>query len=202
MVDEAVGGFTAALFEAIVIVLLASAFISLGVRAGLVVAISIPLVLADHLPGHAWTSEHFAATHLARRADHRARPPGRRRDDHRRDDGGAAGGRRRATQGGDPVYTSTAFPMLTGTLVTVAGFSPDRPQRQRGGRVHLHACSSSSRSRCWCPGSSRCCSRRCSASPSCRRRCGATPSDRPAFFARCSEPRWSRRCSGAGSRSA
>ncbi len=38
-------GFTRALFEAIVIVL-AISFISLGMRAGLVVAISIPLVLA------------------------------------------------------------------------------------------------------------------------------------------------------------
>ena len=36
------------------------------------------------------------------------------------------------------VYTSTAFPMLTGTLVTAAGFVPDRPQHQLGGRIHLH----------------------------------------------------------------
>ena len=45
VVDEAVSGFTRALFEAIAIVL-AISFISLGMRAGLVVAISIPLVLA------------------------------------------------------------------------------------------------------------------------------------------------------------
>ena len=45
VVDEAVGGFTKALFEAIAIVLVVS-FISLGARAGLVVALSIPLVLA------------------------------------------------------------------------------------------------------------------------------------------------------------
>ena len=45
VVEEAVGGFTSALFEAVVIVLLVS-FVSLGVRAGLVVACSIPLVLA------------------------------------------------------------------------------------------------------------------------------------------------------------
>ena len=45
MVDEAVSGFTRGLFEAIVIVLGIS-FISLGWRAGLVVAIAIPLVLA------------------------------------------------------------------------------------------------------------------------------------------------------------
>lgn len=42
---KAVGGFTRALFEAVVIVLIVS-FVSLGLRAGLVVACSIPLVLA------------------------------------------------------------------------------------------------------------------------------------------------------------
>ncbi len=45
VVEEAVGGFTKALFEAIAIVLVVS-FLSLGMRAGLVVAVSIPLVLA------------------------------------------------------------------------------------------------------------------------------------------------------------
>ncbi|MGO7493799.1 efflux RND transporter permease subunit, partial [Rhizobium ruizarguesonis] len=45
VVEEAVGGFTKALFEAVAIVL-AISFISLGMRAGLVVAIAIPLVLA------------------------------------------------------------------------------------------------------------------------------------------------------------
>ena len=45
VVEKAVGGFTEALVEAIAIVLLVS-FLSLGVRAGLVVSISIPLVLA------------------------------------------------------------------------------------------------------------------------------------------------------------
>ncbi|KTS10463.1 efflux RND transporter permease subunit, partial [Methylobacterium indicum] len=45
IVEEAVGGFTKALVEAVVIVLVVS-FLSLGVRAGLVVSFSIPLVLA------------------------------------------------------------------------------------------------------------------------------------------------------------
>ena len=45
VVKEAIGGFTKALFEAIAIVLVVS-FLSLGVRAGVVVALSIPLVLA------------------------------------------------------------------------------------------------------------------------------------------------------------
>ena len=45
VVEEAVSGFTRALFEAVLIVMLVS-FVSLGIRAGLVVACSIPLVLA------------------------------------------------------------------------------------------------------------------------------------------------------------
>ncbi len=45
VVREAISGFTSALFEAVVIVLAVS-FVSLGLRAGLVVALSIPLVLA------------------------------------------------------------------------------------------------------------------------------------------------------------
>ena len=45
VVEHAVSGFTEALFEAVVIVL-AISFLSLGLRAGLVVAIAIPLVLA------------------------------------------------------------------------------------------------------------------------------------------------------------
>jgi multidrug efflux pump len=45
IVEEAVGGFTKALFEAVIIVLAVS-FLSLGFRPGLVVAVTIPLVLA------------------------------------------------------------------------------------------------------------------------------------------------------------
>ncbi len=41
IVEEAVGGFTQALFEAVMIVLAVS-FVSLGVRAGLVVSLTIP----------------------------------------------------------------------------------------------------------------------------------------------------------------
>jgi multidrug efflux pump len=44
VVEEAVGGFTKALWEAVAIVLAVS-FLSLGLRAGVVVACSIPLVL-------------------------------------------------------------------------------------------------------------------------------------------------------------
>ena len=88
VVEEAVGGFTKALFEAVVIVLAVS-FLSLGLRAGLVVALSIPLVLAMTFVVMEYL-RHLAAAHLARRPDHRARPAGRRRHDRGRDDGGAA----------------------------------------------------------------------------------------------------------------
>ena len=45
-------------------------------------------------------------------------------------------------------YTSTAFPMLTGTLVTVAGFIPIGLNSQLGRRIHLHAVRRDRRRRC------------------------------------------------------
>ncbi|PTQ68501.1 efflux RND transporter permease subunit [Pseudomonas sp. GV071] len=122
VVNKAVGGFTSALFEAVVIVLIVS-FISLGVRAGLVVACSIPLVLAmvfvfmeysgitmqrislgaliialGLLVDDAMITVEMMVTRLEA-GDSRA-------------------------EAATFAYTSTAFPMLTGTLVTVAGFVP------------------------------------------------------------------------------
>ncbi len=122
VVDKAVGGFTSALFEAVVIVLIVS-FVSLGVRAGLVVACSIPLVLAmvfvfmeysgitmqrislgaliialGLLVDDAMITVEMMVTRLEA-GDSRA-------------------------EAATFAYTSTAFPMLTGTLVTVAGFVP------------------------------------------------------------------------------
>ena len=122
VVEEAVGGFTSALFEAVIIVLVVS-FVSLGVRAGLVVACSIPLVLAmvflfmeysgitmqrislgaliialGLLVDDAMITVEMMVTRLEK---------GDTKD-----------------QAATFAYTSTAFPMLTGTLVTVAGFVP------------------------------------------------------------------------------
>ncbi|WCM51615.1 efflux RND transporter permease subunit [Pseudomonas sp. WJP1] len=122
VVEAAVGGFTSALFEAVVIVLVVS-FISLGVRAGLVVACSIPLVLAmvfvfmeysgitmqrislgaliialGLLVDDAMITVEMMVSRLEL---------GETKD-----------------QAATFAYTSTAFPMLTGTLVTVAGFVP------------------------------------------------------------------------------
>jgi multidrug efflux pump subunit AcrB len=122
IVDEAVSGFTRALFEAVVIVL-AISFISLGMRAGLVVAISIPLVLAITFlvmfySGISLQRISLGALIIAL---------GLLVDDAmiavemmvaRLELGDTL------TKAATYVYTSTAFPMLTGTLVTVAGFIP------------------------------------------------------------------------------
>ena len=122
VVEEAVGGFTKALFEAVVIVLAVS-FLSLGVRAGLVVSLSIPLVLAMtfvvmEISGISLQRISLGALIIAL---------GLLVDDAmiavemmvaRLEAGETL--RKAATA----VYTSTAFPMLTGTLVTVASFIP------------------------------------------------------------------------------
>ncbi len=122
IVEEAVGGFTKALVEAVVIVLGVS-FVSLGLRAGLVVSLSIPLVLAitfvvmqvmdvtlqrislgaliialGLLVDDAMITVEMMVARLELGENLR----------------------KAATY----AYTSTAFPMLTGTLVTVAGFLP------------------------------------------------------------------------------
>jgi len=122
VVQEAVGGFTSALFEAVIIVLVVS-FISLGLRAGLVVACSIPLVLAlvfvfMEYSGITMQRVSLGALIIAL---------GLLVDDAmitvemmitRLEKGETK------QQAATYAYTSTAFPMLTGTLVTVAGFVP------------------------------------------------------------------------------
>ncbi|HAB03384.1 MAG TPA: ACR family transporter [Pseudomonas sp.] len=122
VVKKAVGGFTSALFEAVIIVLAVS-FVSLGVRAGLVVACSIPLVLAMvfvfmEYSGITMQRISLGALIIAL---------GLLVDDAmitvevmvtRLEMGESK------EQAATFAYTSTAFPMLTGTLVTVAGFVP------------------------------------------------------------------------------
>ncbi len=122
IVEEAVGGFTEALVEAVVIVLGVS-FISLGIRAGLVVSVSIPLVLAIVfvvLQVMDVTLQRISLGALIIAL-------GLLVDDAmitvemmvaRLELGESL--KKAATY----AYTSTAFPMLTGTLVTVAGFLP------------------------------------------------------------------------------
>jgi multidrug efflux pump subunit AcrB len=121
-VAHAVDDFMEALWEAVAIVLAVS-LVSLGLRAGAVVAISIPLVLAavfvtmsfagidlqrislgaliialGLLVDDAMITVEMMVTHLERGDD--------------------------KEKAATFAYTSTAFPMLTGTLVTVAGFVP------------------------------------------------------------------------------
>ena len=122
VVEEAVGGFTKALWEAIAIVLAVS-FVSLGMRAGVVVACSIPLVLGmvfvymeysgislqrislgaliialGLLVDDAMITIEMMVSQLEAGVDRE----------------------HAATH----AWVTTAFPMLTGTLVTVAGFVP------------------------------------------------------------------------------
>lgn len=122
IVEEAVNHFLQALLEAVLIVLAVS-FVSLGLRAGFVVSLSIPLVLAItfavmYYSGISMQRVSLGALIIAL---------GLLVDDamiavemmiSKLEEGESL--RKAATA----VYTSTAFPMLTGTLVTVAGFIP------------------------------------------------------------------------------
>ncbi|WP_018633897.1 efflux RND transporter permease subunit [Neomegalonema perideroedes] len=122
VVEEAVGGFLKALFEAVAFVLLVS-LVSLGLRAGLVVAISIPLVL-----GVTFLSMQYLDISLQRISlGALIIALGLLVDDAMI----AVEMMVARLEAGDPlpvaathVYAHTAFPMLTGTLATVAGFMP------------------------------------------------------------------------------
>ncbi|MBU3028645.1 efflux RND transporter permease subunit [Paracoccus marinaquae] len=122
VVDEAVGHFVTALAEAVIIVLIVS-FVSLGVRAGFVVTLTIPLVLAItfvilDLYGITLQRISLGALIIAL---------GLLVDDamiaietmiSRLEIGESLG------NAASYAWTSIAFPMLTGTLVTMAGFIP------------------------------------------------------------------------------
>ena len=122
VVREAIGEFTKALFEAIVIVLAVS-FLSLGFRAGLVVALSIPLVLAIvfiamEAMGISLQRISLGALIIAL---------GLLVDDamitiemmiSKIEEG------MEKIKAATFAYTSTAFPMLSGTLITILGFLP------------------------------------------------------------------------------
>ena len=122
VVDHAVGHFVQALAEAVIIVLIVS-FVSLGFRAGFVVTLTIPLVLAItfvilDLYGITLQRISLGALIIAL---------GLLVDDamiaietmiSRLEIGESL------TDAASYAWTSIAFPMLTGTLVTVAGFIP------------------------------------------------------------------------------
>ncbi|MBL8644224.1 MAG: efflux RND transporter permease subunit [Rhodospirillaceae bacterium] len=122
VVNESIGEFTRSLLEALAIVLAVS-FVSLGVRTGIVVALSVPLVLAitfvvmsvmgidlhrislgaliialGLLVDDAIIAVEMMSVKLEEGWDR--------------------------VSAASYAYTSTAFPMLTGTLVTAAGFVP------------------------------------------------------------------------------
>ncbi len=122
IVKESVGEFLTSLLEAVAIVLLVS-FLSLGWRPGLVVAVTIPLVLGGTFLLMRWFAidlhristgalivalgllvddAMIAVEMMARKLEE-------------------GWERMRAAA---YAYTSTAFPMLTGTLITAAGFLP------------------------------------------------------------------------------
>lgn len=122
VVKNAINGFLHSLLEAIIIVLIIS-FFSLGFRAGMVVALSIPLVLAITFMVMYLLNIDLQRVSLgaliisigllvddAMIADEMMM---------RKIEEGLS-----ATQAATFAYTSTAFPMLTGTLITIAGFFP------------------------------------------------------------------------------
>lgn len=122
VVEESVGGFTQALFEAVAIVLVVS-FVSLGFRAGFVVTLSIPLVLAMTFIGMEYAGLTLQRISLGALII----ALGLLVDDamiaietmvSRLEMGET---REKAASF---AWTSIAFPMLSGTLVTVAGFLP------------------------------------------------------------------------------
>ena len=122
IVEEAVSEFIKTLIEAIVIVLAVS-FLSLGWRPGIVVAIAIPLVLAVTFVAMKFLGISLQRISLGALIIGLGLLV---------DDAMIAVETMvsRLEQGADKVaaatfaYTSTAFPMLTGTLVTIAGFVP------------------------------------------------------------------------------
>ncbi|WP_406639150.1 efflux RND transporter permease subunit [Pectobacterium brasiliense] len=122
VVKGAVGGFVKVLLEAVAIVLAVS-FVSLGSRAGLVVAASIPIVLAMTFIGMEITGIGLQRISLGALII----ALGLLVDDAMITVEAMVS---RLEQGWDRkraaawAYESTAFPMLTGTLVMIAGFIP------------------------------------------------------------------------------
>lgn len=122
VVEESVGEFTKSLGEAIAIVLVVS-FLALGFRPGIVVAIAIPLVLAITFV----VMEYFGISLQRISLGALIIALGLLVDDAMI---AVEMMISKMEEGYDRIaaatyaYTSTAFPMLTGTLVTIAGFVP------------------------------------------------------------------------------
>lgn len=122
VVKQAVSGFLTVLAEAIAIVLAVS-FVSLGVRAGLVVSISIPFVLALTFIGMELTGIGLQRISLGALII----ALGLLVDDAMITVEAMVGKLEEGwnlNRAAGFAYDSTAFPMLTGTLVMIAGFIP------------------------------------------------------------------------------
>jgi multidrug efflux pump subunit AcrB len=122
IVDEAIGEFTDSLWQAIAIILFIS-FISLGVRAGAVVACAIPLTLAFVFPILQMIDIDLQRISLGALII----ALGLLVDDAMT----AVDAMLRRLSAGDDInaaasfaYTTLAFPMLTGSFITMAGFVP------------------------------------------------------------------------------
>ncbi|MBV8188784.1 MAG: efflux RND transporter permease subunit, partial [Alphaproteobacteria bacterium] len=122
VVDRSFEEFISSLFEALAIVLVVS-FISLGVRTGIIVALSVPLVLAITFMGMMLLGIDFQRISLGALII----ALGLLVDDAiiavemmmvKLEQGATR------IEAATYAYTSTAFPMLTGTLVTAVGFVP------------------------------------------------------------------------------
>jgi multidrug efflux pump subunit AcrB len=122
VVDRSFEEFISSLFEALAIVLVVS-FISLGVRTGVIVALSVPLVLAITFMGMMLLGIDFQRISLGALII----ALGLLVDDAiiavemmmvKLEQGASR------LEAATYAYTSTAFPMLTGTLVTAVGFVP------------------------------------------------------------------------------
>ncbi|GAC1623110.1 MAG: efflux RND transporter permease subunit [Nevskia sp.] len=122
VVHKAVGDFVEALAEAVAIVLLVS-FFSLGLRTGMVVALTIPFVLGVTFVAMDWAGIQLQKISLGALV----LALGLLVDDAMISVEMMA---RKLEEGYDKLkaasfaYSSTAFPMLTGTLITAAGFLP------------------------------------------------------------------------------
>jgi len=203
VVEHAISDFTTSLWQAIAIIM-AISFVSLGLRAGLIVALSIPLTLAIVFPvmqfleidlqrislgaliialgllvDDAMTTIDVMTSRLAAgdSTEHAA----------------------------TYAYRSVAVPMLTGSFITAAGFVPiGFAKSYRSASRRVPPANTLSRSSSWwvlrwfCPGSSPCCSRLCSAWP-----CSASRTHRsrpsPAVSSAGSGVSWSARCGRGGS---
>src|SRR3984893_16981524 len=122
VVDKSFEEFISSLLEALAIVLVVS-FISLGVRTGIIVAMSVPLVLAITFVGMMLLGIDFQRISLGALII----ALGLLVDDAiiavemmmvKLEQGASR------LEAATYAYTSTAFPMLTGTLITAAGFVP------------------------------------------------------------------------------